>query len=104
MTFSADNYLALEKLTKEMAKAAELQNFEQLTALSAEYGPMVELLSTTGASTPKEVASVEGIIRNILSYQRRISENTAPWLTQVQALLRQDRQEKALIDTYRSST
>ena len=103
MSFDPAIYHAFEQLTERMADAAEKQDFEQLSALGVDYESLSAQIATAGAGSPAEIASVETSIRNILNYQQRISEHTGPWLEHIRGLLRENRQEKSLIDTYRTA-
>lgn len=104
MTFDAEAYRALARLTTEMARLAEAQDFENLSNLCPDYERLSAIVATASALTPGDVAQVEEAIRDILDNQQRITESAGPWLSQVRKLLRENRQEQSLIDVYRAAT
>lgn len=103
MTFNAEAYRSFARLTDEMASLAEAQDFETLSSRCIDFEQKKAALNLAAANSAGEVAQVEEAIRSILDNQRRISEYAGPWLSQVRILLREGRQEKTLIDAYRSS-
>lgn len=104
MTFDAEGYCALEDLTKKMADAARTQDIETLTSLAASYATLSARVSVTGDVPTENTESVRIAIQNILDYQRQIVEHAGPWLDDVRKLLRNNRQERSVIDAYRNST
>ena len=87
-----------------MAEFAEAGDADNLSLLCSEYAQLSATLSATSAQTASEANQVEGLIYEIIDNQRRISEFAEPWLMHVKKLLRENRQEKSLMDTYRASS
>lgn len=104
MTFDAEDYRSLEGLTKEMADAARAQDIETLTLLAAGYATLSARVTDAGDVPAESTEPVRIAIQNILDHQRQIVEHAGPWLDDVRKLLRNNRQERSVIDAYRNST
>lgn len=103
MTFAAEDFRALESLTKEMANAAKAKDIETLTSLAAGYATLSARVTDAGDVPAESAEPIRNAIQNILDNQRLIAEYAAPWLLDVSKLLRTNRQERSVIDAYRDS-
>jgi hypothetical protein len=103
VSFDQTAYRALASLTARMADLAEANDNEGLSQLGVDYDRLTLTLKTSSAQTLDQIGEVEDEIRQIIDNQRRIAELTAPWLSHVKILLRENKQEQTLIDTYRAS-
>lgn len=91
---------ALKLLTDEMLVVAEQQDFEKLAVLAEQYGPLARHLLNARTALP---VALEATLRQIISNQERIASSTAPWLDDARKLLRENRQELALLSAYQSA-
>jgi ribosomal 50S subunit-associated protein YjgA (DUF615 family) len=90
---------ALKLLTDEMLVAAGRQDFEALLALGEQYAPLARQLLAERPSLPPELAAA---VRQIISNQEEIARNTTPWIDDARKLLRESRQEQAVLAAYQS--
>lgn len=104
MTFNAEDFRALESLTKKMADAATVQDIDTLTSYAPDYAALSARVADAGDVPAESAEPIREAIQNILDNQQQIVEHAGPWLIDVRKLLRNNRQERSVIDAYRNST
>jgi putative heme iron utilization protein len=91
----AQAFVVLEALTNEMVAAAEAQDFEKLTDLSEQFGPLATIVLKAEV-LPDFAERARAILRN----QERIYDLTSPWLEATRTLLKDNRRQQAVVSTY----
>jgi flagellar protein FliT len=84
-------YENVSRLTGAMLQAAKQQDWEQLNSLETQCSHEINVLKVNGPAAPLmgalRIRKIE-ILEKILSDDKAIRDATQPWMTELQALIR----------------